>query len=511
MWRTTKTSSGAVCAQAIFELELELAFWRYQELYQSEPYSVLLDSARDPGRLGRYSFIVGEPERVFEARRRPESAASDAAEASWVQLRGEDGEPLSPALRAALQIHPFEELSKALAARSLPPWLEAPVPFVSGAVGYLAYEAAHFIEDLPSGGVDDLGIPHLCFLFTDIVWAHDHQTGRSYLLLCRRSSSEALARAWIERSRERVLGAIAKFERDPPRAWVGPSVEGPPSAVTIHGHADQAIYMGTVERAKEHIRAGDIFEVCTTHRLEASCSEDPWILYQELRRINPAPFACFLRFPWGHVVSSSPERFLRLGHDRVAECRPIKGTRPRGDSPERDAELRADLFRSIKDRAENVMIVDLVRNDLGRVCEIGSVEVSELMAIEAYATVFQMVSTIRGKLREDKTPLELIQACFPGGSMTGAPKIESMKIIDSVEPFVRGVYSGSIGYLDDSGPLDFSIVIRTFVVKNGRCYFSVGGAVVADSDPAAEYVETQDKAAALIRALRNTAHIGAEP
>jgi para-aminobenzoate synthetase component 1 len=201
------------------------------------------------------------------------------------------------------------------------------------------------------------------------------------------------------------------------------------------------------------------------------------------------------------VVSSSPERFLRLGADRVAETRPIKGTRPRGASPAEDAALREDLARSEKDRAENVMIVDLARNDLGRVCRFHSVEVPELMVVEAYASVFQLVSTVRGALRDDVHPLDLVAACMPGGSMTGAPKVEAMRIIERLEPVKRGIYSGALGYLDFSGPLDLAMVIRTVVVQGGRAHLGVGGAVVADSDPGAEYDETMDKARALLAAL----------
>jgi anthranilate/para-aminobenzoate synthase component I len=210
-----------------------------------------------------------------------------------------------------------------------------------------------------------------------------------------------------------------------------------------------------------------------------------------------------LNFPDFQVVSASPERFLSLGPDRVAESRPIKGTRRRGATADEDERLRQQLLLSSKDRAENVMIVDLVRNDFGRVCQFGTVCVPELMTIEAYATLFQMVSTIRGTLSEGLDAMNLVRAAFPGGSMTGAPKIEAMKIIEQLEPVKRGIYSGAIGYFDFAGQLDLSIVIRSLVVKEGRCYYNVGGAIVADSDPLAEYSETLDKARALQWALGN--------
>ena len=219
-----------------------------------------------------------------------------------------------------------------------------------------------------------------------------------------------------------------------------------------------------------------------------------------MRRVNPAPFAAYLKFPEAQVISSSPERFLRLGPDRMAESRPIKGTRPRGATQADDEAIHGELVASPKDRAENMMIVDLVRSDLGRVCKFGTVDVPELTVVEPYATVFQLVSTVRGELDDNRDALDLVRAAFPGGSMTGAPKIEAMKIIDELEPVKRGVYAGAIGYIDFAGTMDLAIAIRLFVAAGGRCYFSVGGAVVADSIPRSEYHETLDKAWALVAA-----------
>lgn len=506
--RTTQAANGQVRVDSVSELTLQREFWRYFELYNAEPYAALLDSARDAESLGRYSFLIGEPERVFEARRKPGGAPGEAADCAWITLRDENGAPLDRPLRSPLSCEPFEALREASAERRLPPWGEAPAPFFTGMVGYFAYEAGYLIERLPNLGRDDLEVPDVTMMVADVVWCHDHRSGRSHLCISIVARDEASALRAVERRRQRVLAQIAAFEARPAAGAERPAASA--GQVDIQGHANEASYVETVERAKDHIRAGDIFEVCTTHRREAAYAGDPWLLYGELRRINPAPFACYLKFPWGQLVSSSPERFIRLDAERVAESRPIKGTRPRGATAEQDAELRADLFRSIKDRAENVMIVDLVRNDLGRVCEIDSVHVPELMVIEEYATVFQMVSTIRGKLRRDRDAFDLIRACFPGGSMTGAPKIEAMKIIDALEPYKRGIYSGAVGYLDDRGMLDLNIVIRSFLIKNRRCYFSVGGAVVADSNPVGEYRETLDKAAALERALRNAVSLGAE-
>lgn len=237
-----------------------------------------------------------------------------------------------------------------------------------------------------------------------------------------------------------------------------------------------------------------------SQRFEADLTIPPYELYRRLRRINPAPFASYLNFAGVSVVSASPERFLKLQGDWV-ETRPIKGTRPRGKSAEEDRALAQELLSSIKDRAENVMIVDLERNDLGRVCRYGTVRVVELAILETYPTVFHLTSTVRGRLCPDKTRIDLLKATFPGGSITGAPKVRAMEIIDELEPTRRSVYTGSIGYLSFSGEMDLNIVIRTFLVKEGKAYFQVGGGIVYDSEPEAEYEETLDKAKALFQAL----------
>jgi para-aminobenzoate synthetase component 1 len=252
---------------------------------------------------------------------------------------------------------------------------------------------------------------------------------------------------------------------------------------------------------QREIVAGNVYEANLTQRMTAPFAGDAWSLYRALRGLSPAPFACFLDLPDGAILSSSPERFLRLTPDGRVESRPIKGTRPRGETPQSDRALAEELASSEKDRAENLMIVDLVRNDLGRVCEIGSVKVPEMMRVERYASLHQLVSTVEGRLAEGSDALDLVRAAFPPGSMTGAPKIAAVRLLDSLEPVRRGVYSGVVGYLDARGGLDLSVVIRTLLVKKGAAHLHVGGAVVADSDPSAEYEESLDKARALLAAL----------
>jgi aminodeoxychorismate synthase component I len=267
----------------------------------------------------------------------------------------------------------------------------------------------------------------------------------------------------------------------------------------LRGRTDASGYAKQVDAITERIAAGDLYQACLTHRLEVAPVDDPWAVYRRLR--DTAPFAAYLAWPDGAIVGSSPERFLRATRDGAVECRPIKGTRARGATPEEDARARRALARSAKDRAENVMIVDLVRNDLGRVCEIGSVAVPELCAIEPYAGVHQMVSTITGRLGPGRDALDAIRACFPPGSMTGAPKLAAVDLLASLEPVRRGPYAGALGYLDARGGADLSVVIRTAVVHGGRAVLGVGGGVVADSTPDGEWRESLDKARPVLRAL----------
>jgi aminodeoxychorismate synthase component I len=480
---------------------LRLPFWRYHELHRGRPFSFLLDSALDPEKLGRYSFLGADPLLVYRAWSQPGKPPSAGARIQVMRLSDLDGRPLSRPSVKEYTGDVFTDLDELLGCWRVAKLAGQPVPLMAGAVGYFAYEAGHLIEELPEQAVNDLGLPTVALAFYDVLLAHDHGAGRTYLSVVGRGNSAAEARRRAEQARDELRRRLAIFEAEPPPEWASPLARRSPAPVK--SHFDEAGYCRVVEAARQHILAGDVFEVCTTHRLESPFAGDPWRLYQELRRINPAPFACYLHFPEVQVVGSSPERFLRLGPDRMAESRPIKGTRPRGRTPAEDDLLGRDLAESEKDRAENLMIVDLVRNDLGRVCTVGSVHVPELLAVEKYATVFQLVSTVRGKLEEGKSGLDLVRACFPGGSMTGAPKIEAMKIIDRLEPVQRGIYSGSIGYLDYAGPLDLNIVIRSVIVKDGRALYNVGGAVVADSDPAAEYQETLVKARAMIEAIGN--------
>ncbi|MEK6249066.1 MAG: anthranilate synthase component I family protein, partial [Planctomycetales bacterium] len=395
---------------------------------------------------------------------------------------------------------PFDRLRSLLAEYSVPTSAEARqrFPLLAGAVGYFGYEAGQFIERFRSKEDCDQGIPDIQFALYDTILCHCHQSNQTYLSVVGRGTDAAAAVLDTERS----VGRIQTQLESPPTPAQSSGSSTSADEIRVETCFDEKSYCRAVDEIKQHIVAGDIYQACMSQQFKSPLiGGSDWDLYRELRRINPAPFACFLKAPEFSVVGASPERFLSVDKEGHAESRPIKGTRPRGATREADEALRDELVTSVKDKAENVMIVDLVRNDFGRVCQFHSIRVTELMSIETYATVFQMVSTILGKLAPPYDAIDLIRASFPGGSMTGAPKIEAIKILETLEPVERGIYAGAIGFLDYQGAIDLSIVIRSFVIKDGWCHYHAGGAVVADSDPRAEYLESLDKISALKSAL----------
>ncbi len=453
-------------------------------LLKDEQFCFFLDSGMDPYKLGRYSFIGSEPFLV-------------------ISTRGSESTITQGAKKSSLSGNPFDILSHFLEVYRLDPY-SSPVPFIGGAVGYFSYDLCHFIERLPSTAVDDLKLPECYFGFYDLVLAFDNLQGKAYVISTGFPELEESKR--IERAEKRLnelkaqLADVSGFSTEAPQT----PVSSPMEPVTLEGGFTHKEYVAAVEKARQYIISGDIFEVNLSQRFKVELSITPYQLYRRLRQINPAPFACYLGFDEVKVVSASPERFLRLQGDWV-ETRPIKGTRPRGKTPEEDEALANELLSSLKDRAENIMIVDLERNDLGRLCRFGTVKVTELAILEVFPTVFHLTSTVVGRLRAGKKGIDLLNATFPGGSITGAPKVRAMEIIDELEPTKRSVYTGSIGYWSFSGDLDLNIAIRTFLVKGKRAYFQVGGAVTYDSDPETEYQETLDKARALVDALNMVA------
>lgn len=397
----------------------------------------------------------------------------------WLEVEGEKRDALGD---------PWEALRQAHA-----PWrLESPPdapPFLGGAVGVLSYDLGRTLERLPETAQDDLGLPELRMAWYDVVFAFRDGLG----VVISSGLPHPPAR------RERM--ALARLEET--LAWLeAPPPPLPPFRATGPWRSSftREGYEKAIARIQAHIAAGDIYQANLSQRLETSVEGDPAELYLRLREANPAPFGAFLRMPGATLVSASPERFLALRDGRV-ETLPIKGTRPRGRTPDEDERLAQELLESGKDRAEHLMIVDLERNDLGRVCRTGSVKVPDLFRLEAHPTVWHLVSTVEGTLREELDAVDLLKASFPGGSITGAPKLRAMEILEGLEPTRRGPYTGSIGYWGLDGNLDLSIVIRTAIVTGGRAYVQVGGGIVADSDAEAEYQETMDKARALMRAI----------
>jgi len=468
----------------IEEIDPELSPLDAFELFRDRRFSFFLDSGMDPHKLGRYSFIGSDPFLVI------------SSHGSEITLTGH-------AEKSRLDGNPFDALNHFLEVYRLDS-CPSPVPFVGGAVGYFSYDLCHFIERLPSTAVDDLKLPECYLGFYDLVLAFDNLENKAYAIST--GFPELRETERIERATRRlneVKDKLANVSSSGTGAAFTP-VSSPTEQMSLKGGFTHKGYVDAVEKARQYIIAGDIFEVNLSQRFEAELSITPYELYRRLRQINPAPFACYLGFDKVSVVSASPERFLRIQGDRV-ETRPIKGTRPRGKTPEEDEALANELLSSAKDRAENIMIVDLERNDLGRVCRFGTVKVPELAILEVFPTVFHLTSTVVGRLGEGKNGIDLLKATFPGGSITGAPKVRAMEIIDELEPTKRSVYTGSIGYLSYNGDLDLNIAIRTFLVKERKAYFQVGGAVVYDSDPEAEYQETLDKARALIDALNMAA------
>jgi len=470
--------------------------WKTFQRLAHLPHVLFLDSAARSGQLGRYSFLTADP---FE----------------WLRSRGRrvflssQPQPLEPA-------DPFQVLAELLArcrtdarpARSSE--REAP-GFQGGAAGLFGYDLCHHIERLPRPPHDDFTIPDLAVGFYDWTIAFDHETGDAWLFSqgfpetdpLRR---EARAAARIGEVRDLLRARIRKGPRHerrwpalppvtPHRQWPVPGIPG------LTSNFDRDTYLATVRRAIEYIHAGDCFQVNIAQRLLWPATTSPLELYRRLRERNPAPFAGYFDLGDFVIASASPERFLRID-DGTIETRPIKGTRPRGVTPEEDFARIDDLQASAKDRAENVMIVDLLRNDLGRVCRYGSVQVESVCQIETYKYVHHLVSVLRGQLREGLGPVDALRAAFPGGSVTGAPKVRAMEIIAELEPTARGPYCGSLGYIGFDGSMDTNILIRTFTAGRGWVQFPVGGGIVADSVPEREYEETWHKAEGLLRALK---------
>jgi para-aminobenzoate synthetase len=394
----------------------------------------------------------------------------------------------------------FDYIDDRLRERATPPRHDLPFAFGLGYVGYLGYELK---ADTGGQLVHTSATPDASMVFADRALVFDHEAGTLYLMGLATTPGDPVLATWFDSVTDTLHGLSRKVAPDnrPGVPASGTPLLGADRSLEPRLRHDRAHYLDLISQCLAEIRSGETYEVCLTNTATVAGSIDATATYSYMREINPTPYSALLKFPELSVLSASPERFLRIDADRIVESKPIKGTRPRGATAQEDNALKADLVANEKDKAENLMIVDLVRNDLAQVCVPGSVHVPKLFDVETYAPVHQLVSTVRGRLRDDASAADCIRAAFPGGSMTGAPKIRTMAIIDKLEDGPRGVYSGAIGYFSITGTADFSIVIRTIVATEHEVTYGVGGAIVALSDPDEEFEETMVKAVSMRRAL----------
>jgi len=430
----------------------------------TRPWAVFLDSGFPLCEQGRYDILAADPEITLTTR------------GQETEICGSAGRRLSPA-------DPFQLLQEALG-----PAIQGieGIPFCGGAVGYFGYDLGRRLERLPSIAIDTDALPEMAVAIYSQALVVDHRKQCSWLV------GQDSKR--VQRFRAQLQGGLSSNESPPPAK--------PFRALgDICSNLTHSEYLAAISRIDHYIHEGDCYQVNLAQRFSVRTEGDPWQGYMRLRRLNSAPYSAYLNTPDCQIMSSSPERFLRVRKGAV-ETRPIKGTSPRADDPVADRALAEALLNSPKERAENLMIVDLLRNDLGKVCTPGSIQVPALFQLESFARVHHLVSTIRGQLAQDQTALSLLRACFPGGSITGAPKLRAMEIIEELEPQRRGVYCGSIGYIGFDGAMDSNIAIRTLVHAEGITRLWAGGGITADSDAEAEYRETYHKAAALLDMLQ---------
>ena len=448
----------------------------------------LFESVIGGEKVGRYSFLGSEPFLQFEAH------GSDVT----IRRQGQLTETIHVT-------DPLAELEKRMAEFRPARLTELP-PFTSGAIGYAAYDAIRYAEHLPNIPHDDLGLPDIYFALYDRLVVFDHVSKSIDIVALAKISDKSAEsiRASYETAKQRVDETIEKLNHNcgwPPLNDIRSLKPSPKTNVTANRSRQD--FLEAVKRAIAYIHAGDIFQVVLSRRLSVPFDASPLELYRTLRVVNPSPFMFCLRTPNATLVGSSPEIMVRVV-DQTVTVRPLAGTRPRGDTPEEDAELAAGLLADPKERAEHVMLIDLGRNDVGRVSEVGSVELSDVMAIERYSHVMHITSNVCGKLKPQTTAFDSLRACLPAGTVSGAPKIRAMEIIDELEPNKRGPYAGAVGYIDFSGTMDTCIALRTIVLAKGKAYIQSGAGIVADSLPEKEFEETLNKAKGLIVAIDMT-------
>ena len=458
----------------------ETAVSMFEKLVGDEP-GFLLESVEGGERWARWSFVGGRPEFTLEAH-------DGVSRLMGAHREVPEGDPLTvlESVVGSLSVPPADELG----------YGKDHPPLHSGAVGFLSYDAVRHVEHLPDRPTDDRGLPEMAWQFFGLLAALDRL--RETVPLVRNvfvdgDPGEAYDEA-IEDLRAASLRLASPTDYS---VRARPGFSGRPDAIANMSRAE---FEAAVVQAKDHIKNGDAFQIVPSIRLEVELDVDAFKVYRALRLVNPSPFMFFVRHPEVSIVGSSPELMVRA-RDGVATSRPIANTRPRGKTVAMDEQLEAELLADPKERAEHVMLIDLARNDLGRVCEYGSVQVDDLMVIERYSHVMHIVSGVSGRLRPDVGPVDVLRATFPHGTVSGAPKVRAMEIIDDLEPTARGPYAGAVGYVDFSGNLDTAIALRTMVAAGGKAWVQAGAGIVADSDPAAEYEECMNKAEAALAAV----------
>ncbi len=469
--------SGLVPVYRVVTADLLTPVSAYLRMAGDSKYSFLLESVEGGETVGRFSFMGCDPFRIVRYR----SGLTSVEEG---RQRGQTSTDFLAELRRMAQEY------KPVRVPGLP-------PFSAGAVGYFAYDMVRLVERIPETGRDDLGMDDALLMFFLRVLAFDHVQHRIFIIQNVPTGGPGSLREKYDRA-VREIGRVQRNLHSPP----APPRREPRRAAQprVKSNFEKAAYLEAVRRSKRYIRAGDVFQVVLAQRFATPLKVSPFSVYRGLRVVNPSPYMYFLRLGDVHVLGSSPEMLVKV-QDGEVFYRPIAGTRPRGKTEEEDLQLEQEMLADAKERAEHVMLVDLGRNDLGRVCRYGSIRVEDLMVVERYSHVMHLVSSLRGRLRPDVDCFDALMASFPAGTVTGAPKVRAMEIIDELEPTRRGVYAGAVLYLDFSGNLDSCIAIRTMVAKNGIGYIQAGGGVVHDSRPEREYQESVNKAKALFAAL----------
>ena len=447
-------------------------------------HSFLLESVEGGERIARYSFLGGEPFLVFASKGRQVTITRNSHREERTLAPGQD---------------PLTVLGELLGSYTFVPAPGMP-RFCGGAVGYLGYDLVRFFERLPDDKPDELGLPDCLLAFTDTYLIFDHIRHR--ILVMANALVEGDPEAAYDAALAKIEQMIGRLRQPSPPLTGARSPELPADPLAgVRSSFTRPQFEQAVAQAKEYITAGDCIQVVLSQRFSKQTQADPFDIYRALRSLNPSPYMYYLSYGDTKIVGSSPERLVSEEAGEVI-TRPIAGSRPRGSSPAEDERLGADLLQDEKERAEHIMLVDLGRNDLGRVCRYGSVTVDELMSIEKYSHVMHLVSNVRGRLQPGLDQFDVLRACFPAGTVSGAPKVRAMEIIQELEPTRRGPYAGAIGYFSFSGNMDTAITIRTIVVSQGTAHVQAGAGIVADSVPASEYQETVNKAAALLRAIQ---------